>query len=84
MNHHKAYKLGNILGIAGVIVLLCLYLLSEINWLFYLIIAIAVLLMGAGIIIPAVFYRCPHCSGRLPLRMLSMPTYCPHCGEKLE
>lgn len=83
MNYRKAYKLTNTLVIAGVVVLFGLYLFQEINWGFYLVGGSAVLLMAAGLIVCALYYRCPHCCGRLPGRGFGIPDYCPHCGKKL-
>ena len=83
MNHRKAYKLSNILGISGALLMVCLYWFNNTNWAFYLTLSISVLLMISGLVISFVFYRCPHCQGRLSAR-LGPPTYCHHCGEKLE
>ncbi len=45
--------------------------------------ALAVGIGFVGLIITAIFYRCPHCNSRLNVRDPNTP-YCPYCGGKLE
>lgn len=40
------------------------------------------LIMVAGALYTSKFFKCPHCGGKLILRM-KVPNFCPHCGEKL-
>lgn len=44
-------------------------------------------ILGALIMLAAAWYtnkhfKCPHCDGKLNLRM-KVPNFCPHCGKKL-
>ena len=41
------------------------------------------LLVLAGAVVKAVFYRCPHCGEFLPVKGKT-PDTCPHCGESLK
>lgn len=37
----------------------------------------------AGIVVTAVFYRCPHCGKPLPIKEKNLET-CPYCKERLK
>lgn len=43
----------------------------------------ALVLVLAGAVVKAVFYRCPHCGEFLPVKGKT-PDDCPHCGESLK
>ena len=40
--------------------------------------------MMAGIVIGAIYYRCPHCSKSLMNIRGAMPEFCPYCGQRLK
>jgi len=82
MNHKQAFKAGEILSIAGVVLILCLYLFKSVNTGFYITVGAAFLLILLSFVIKGIFYRCPKCRKSLPYKV-KMPDQCPHCGEKL-
>ena len=43
---------------------------------------VAAVVMIAGIVVNALFYRCPACKKLLPTNE-SLPKTCPYCGEQL-
>ena len=93
MDYRKAYKLSQIFMTVGILPNALIALAgiwgdpSEWEWImqeWYLIVmGCGAALFFSGFIIMCFRYRCPHCSARLPL-LRGIPTYCPHCGEKLE
>ena len=84
MNYRKAFRLKNILHIAGIAVLLSARSFLGIDWAFYSTFAIFIVCLIASFVILVVYYKCPHCGKYLSFRQWSPPTYCPHCGEKLD
>ena len=36
-----------------------------------------------GLLALFIFYRCPHCKGRFPMKKPLNTTVCPHCGKDL-
>lgn len=44
--------------------------------------AVAAVVMIGGIVVNAMFYRCPACKKMLPTNE-SLPKNCPYCGEQL-
>ncbi len=37
-----------------------------------------------GLLVFALFFRCPKCRSLLPLKALNRPTFCPNCGTDIE
>lgn len=37
-----------------------------------------------AILILAIFYRCPYCGSRFPIRSFKKIIYCPHCGKNVD
>lgn len=45
-------------------------------------IVVAAVVLIAGIVVNALYYRCPNCKKMLPTNE-SLPKNCPYCGEQL-
>lgn len=84
MNYRSANSLCEILCITGLVTTLCLFLFETVNFWFYVIAVVGLLLVITGGVIKVIFYRCPHCHGLLPMRTMAIPKYCPECGKKLD
>ncbi len=84
MDYRLSGKLCHILQLSGIVFALTLFFFKGIDVLFIVIAVFALLLVVGGLVVKLMFYKCPHCHSGLPLRTLTLPTYCPSCGEKLE
>ena len=84
MDYKRARKLSNILALAGVGFVLLTLLLEVSVALSIALGTVGLILIGVGVVIIYVNYRCPHCHSLLPTRSISNPTYCPSCGRKLK
>ena len=63
----------------GISLALCLFsLMTDVLWPGIL----GIVLLFAGLLQAAVFYRCPHCGRALNIRA-RRPHFCPECGEEL-
>ncbi len=84
MNHTKARRLSNIISIIGVVLLLFTPLFEKVPALLVIFCAAGFIAIGVSFILIYQYYRCPHCQGVLPVRTLLIPSFCPHCGKKLD
>lgn len=84
MDYRKARKLSNIFSISGVVLIFSMLIVENILALLILFCAAGFALIGISAVIMFSYYRCPHCHAGLPFRTVSIPTFCPSCGEKLE
>lgn len=83
MNYKKARKLSNVFGLTGA-GLVVLMLLLNVGVAPMLILGTAgLILIGIGVVITFVNYRCPHCHALLPTRTVAIPAFCPSCGKDL-
>lgn len=83
MGYIKARRLSNIFALTGAGLALVILLLENIA-LILILGTLGLILIGVGVVITCVNYRCPHCHCLLPFKTVSIPTYCPSCGKKLE
>lgn len=83
MNYKIANYLSTVFFTMGVVTTLFLYLFDEVKFWFIFVAVLALLFVIAGIGIKVIFFRCPHCHGLLPYRTITIPTFCPGCGKKL-
>lgn len=67
------YTLGCAIAVVG-----ALFFAEKQLWFFIS----AIVLLGVGLVVHVMFYRCPHCKKPFP-RGFGVPETCPHCGEKL-
>ncbi len=84
MNYKKARKLSNIFALTGAGFAFLTLLLEETTALLIIFGTAGLILIGVGLVIMYQRYRCPHCHSLLPTRTISIPTYCPSCGNKLD
>ncbi len=81
LNHKQAGTLSEILCILAIACAFSLFLLEEASFFFGLIVFLSIVLCCAGLAVKIMFYRCPHCRQRLPLRTFVTLDYCPRCGK---
>ena len=84
MNYKKARRLSNIFGLSGAALVFLMLLLTESVTLMLILGTAGLILIGIGVVITFVNYRCPHCHALLPTRTVSYPAFCPSCGKELE
>ncbi len=84
MNYKKARQTSNVFAFIGVGLILSMMFFEEIPALLIILCAAGLAMVGIGVVIMFQHYRCPHCHAGLPFRTVSIPTFCPSCGEKLE
>ena len=80
MNHKTATLFCSIACTVGVLCLTCLMIIWEFNALFILFGGLGLLFIALGLVVKYLFFRCPHCGQRLPMK--SDGSYCPHCKTK--
>lgn len=84
MNYRRANTLALVLCVIGVVIAIVLYSFQNVTTWFIVLTVLAGLCIIAGVVVKLVFYRCPHCNGRLPLKAVSAREFCPCCGKKLD
>jgi hypothetical protein len=71
MNYRRANMLALFLCVLGVVMAIVLYSIQNFTTWFIVLTGAAGLCIVAGVVVKLVFNRCPHCSGRLPLKAVS-------------
>lgn len=84
MSNQTCMLVKNICYVAACILAITKLILGERAgaWGLWMMIA-AVVFLIAGIIVSAVFYRCPHCGKPLPIKEKGLK-FCPHCKGNLK
>ena len=81
MNYKIASKLCSILCTIGVLLLTMLLIIRTVNTLFIICAGMGVVFISIGFGVKALFFRCPNCGKRLPLK--SEGGHCPNWGKML-
>lgn len=82
MNYKTANTICSVLCTVGVLLLTMLLIIQVVNALFIVCAGLGVLFIGLGFGVKLIFFRCPNCGKRLPLK--SDGGHCPNCGKMLK
>lgn len=69
-------------GVVAAFIAICFSDYSTIVFTVFFLLSVAALI--GSMIYTLLYWRCPHCREFMPTRTLDIPTYCPHCGKKLD
>ena len=81
MDYKTANLACSILCTVGLLCLTCLVIIRQVNTLFLVFAGAGIFLLALGLAIKALYFRCPNCGRRLPMK--SDGRYCPYCNKKL-
>ena len=82
MNYKTANTICSALCTVGVLLLTMLLIIQVVNTLFIICAGLGVLFIALGFGVKLIFFRCPNCGKRLPLK--SDGGHCPNCGKMLK
>ena len=83
MEPKSVKTVSNAIMVFAVVLCVLMWIFSGILVLYWIIVGLFALCILVSVVIVLIWYKCPHCSTRLPLRAGDID-YCPYCGEKLD